>query len=323
MLSLDPNNYVLSDVSATSLERAHVLNAKMNVLLDDSEKMLAGMKIIDQDVVTVNRNLSLIHLEEENRRLYQWLGPPDALANHTAARSKHEDLTNRWFICSDDFQQWRNDTKTLHWLYAIPGAGKTVLASSIIEQLMNEDSKIPLGYYYFDFNDRGKQNVRGLITSLLMQISFSNQNITPLLSLYCQCARGGRAATDDELSACFRSTVIRAQIVIDALDECVERDKLMLFIRNIMQDEGLQIRLLVTSRREGDINGALDPFASKKISVQSAVVDEDIQLYVRNRLQSIPRMARWCKDVQMKSEIECKLIEGSHGMCVKECTEVL
>lgn len=49
------------------------------------------------------------------------------------------------------------------WLYGIPGCGKTILSSSIIQdtiQRSNDDPTNAVAFYYFDFNEIQKQRVR-------------------------------------------------------------------------------------------------------------------------------------------------------------------
>jgi hypothetical protein len=105
-------------------------------------------------------------------------------------------------------------------------------------------------------------------------------------------------------------------IVLDALDECSERTKLMDIIETIVAWQLQNLHVLVTSRRERDIQSSLETFIDQKnaICLQSEVVDMDIQRYVQQRLSEDRRLSKWGKDLDLSEEIEAALMNGAHGM---------
>jgi hypothetical protein len=97
----------------------------------------------------------------------------DPSKSHDAACAKHEQSTGTWFIESDTFVSWWSFVNQKLWLHGIPGCGKTVLCSTIIEHVKSLKANIPdigIAYFYFDFRDREKQNVKGLLRSMLAQL---------------------------------------------------------------------------------------------------------------------------------------------------------
>ncbi len=72
------------------------------------------------------------------------------------------------------------------------------------------------------------------------------------------------------------------------------------------------LHILATSRREKDIEETLAPLTTSQTCIQSALVDADICIYIRERLQTDPKLRKWPKNVQM--EIEKILMDGAHGM---------
>jgi hypothetical protein len=52
---------------------------------------------------------------------------------------------------SNEFKHWLNTTNSRLWLYGIPGAGKLVLASSIIEETLKQGNKdCAVAFFYCD-----------------------------------------------------------------------------------------------------------------------------------------------------------------------------
>ena len=103
-------------------------------------------------------------------------------------------------------------------------------------------------------------------------------------------------------------------IFLDALDECKEREELLGLIKRIVDWKLEMLHLLATSRRVNDIEETLTPLITCQICIQSALVDADICIHIRERLQNDPKLRKWPKNVRM--EIEKSLMEGANGMYV-------
>jgi hypothetical protein len=76
------------------------------------------------------------------------------------------------------------------------------------------------------------------------------------------------------------------------------------------------LHLLVTSRKERDIENSLESFVGRQntICLQNELVDKDIQRYVRQRLSNDERLKKWQKDPAIGKEIETALMKGAQGM---------
>ena len=140
-----------------------------------------------------------------------------------------------------------------------------------------------------------------------------------LRDLYSSFLNGSRQPTGEVLintlrrmTTCLRDTYI----ILDALDECTEREELLTDLENIVSWEDANLHILATSRRETDIEEALTPLsdARNRISVQSALVNADIRTYIHNRLQSDRKLKRWQKQPEVQLEIEDNLMGKADGM---------
>lgn len=99
-------------------------------------------------------------------------------------------------------------------------------------------------------------------------------------------------------------------IIIDALDECSEREDM---VKLISQFGGRSARhsMMILSRREKDITG-LQQILSHDILIPSAKVDNAIRLHVLTRLDEDARLKKWPKSI--KNEIEDSLVNVTRGM---------
>jgi hypothetical protein len=116
---------------------------------------------LKDDVSDIKTNVSVIpNLVSDQRtaKILTWLNTCDPSTNHAAARQKHEPTTGDWFIKSAAFTAWKSAQKSWLWLHGIPGAGKTVLCSTIIDHvkpLLRPETQF--AYFYFDYNEGDSQ----------------------------------------------------------------------------------------------------------------------------------------------------------------------
>ncbi|KAF1964419.1 hypothetical protein BU23DRAFT_585581 [Bimuria novae-zelandiae CBS 107.79] len=79
------------------------------------------------------------------------------------------------------------------------------------------------------------------------------------------------------------------------------------------------LHLLVTSRRERGIESTLEEIVEdqSRICLQSALVDKDIQRYIRQRLATDKTLQKWTKDDGVRQEIKSVLRDGANGILAK------
>ena len=86
-------------------------------------------------------------------------------------------------------------------------------------------------YFYFDFNDPAKRQPENLVRSLIDQLSSRCAQMPPgLESLYSSCTNGKRQPQASELFKTLHDMMggfTQTYVVLDALDECLERTKLL------------------------------------------------------------------------------------------------
>lgn len=227
---------------------------------------------------------------------------------------------------SKQYVEWKTNSASFLWLYGIPGCGKTILSSTVIEDVLRRCSEDPqnrvLAYFYFDFNDPEKQSSELMLGSLIIQ--FAGHCIrmpTALESLFSACMNGQRRPSSGELLETLQQLIKEfhiAYIVLDALDESNDRAELLQTLINITGQQAENLHVLVTSRQEKDINDSLKSSVDKMASIclQSAIVDEDIRSLVRHRLLVDRRLTRWRENIEVQQEVEKALMQKAQGMWV-------
>ena len=102
-------------------------------------------------------------------------------------------------------------------------------------------------------------------------------------------------------------------LIIDALDECTQREELLDLLKRICSWKLPKVKILTTSRSEQDIEEVLRNLTTC-IGIQSAKLDADIRLYVDKRLASDPKLRKWSNNADLMEEIRLALVNGADGM---------
>ncbi|OCK76482.1 ankyrin, partial [Lepidopterella palustris CBS 459.81] len=262
-------------------------------------------------------------LDAKLAKIRQWLSAPEPSMNYQKALKQRQADTGLWFLESKQYTKWKTGTISSLWLYGIPGCGKTVLSSTVLRNMLqhcHDDPGKVIAYFYFDFNDTQKQDPELMLRSLICQLSQQCVKIpTGLYTLCSSCENGQRQPSLDALLEVTQQMIRefpQSYIILDALDECADRAKLMGILEKIAEWQLQKLHLLVTSRRERDIESSLECFIDRQnaICLQTELVDKDIQRYVRQRLSDDKSLSKWQKDPTIRQEIETALMKGAHGM---------
>lgn len=211
------------------------------------------------------------------------------------------------------------------WLHGKPGSGKTVLSSTIINQIRQEypsSDKVAVVYFYFDFNDAEKQKPVNMIRSLVSQLPEQcSEAFDKLRQDFSSCNDGGRQPGVERLLEVFRDIVQgldKTFVILDALDECPERQEQGLFnrIRQIYGFDTPKVHMLLTSRSLTDIEDNLVPLTKceNRMRIDSTIVDRDIFAYIDEQLRCDVRFKRWSNMPQVQEEIRENLMKKADGM---------
>jgi Cdc6-like AAA superfamily ATPase len=206
------------------------------------------------------------------------------------------------------------------WLYGIPGCGKTVLSSTIIEQLKQDATCQPLLYFYFDFNDKNKQSLDDLLRSFVEQAyQLQPDSRQPLEQLLTSHNEGSRQPSTSSLQSVLQLMLYgvgSVSIVLDALDESEPREELLAWLKTLAESKQIVCRLLITSRREEDIESALRCWtrAENGIPIPKDEVNDDISAYVKDKVYNGDDLKRWRARPDLQKEIEIKLMDKADGM---------
>jgi hypothetical protein len=182
-----------------------------------------------------------------------------------------------------------------------------------------------VSFFYFDFRDHGKQEVRHLLSSILIQLGDQSDEFSQILSiLFEDHNRGSHQPSEEALLECLKSILTlpgqgAVYLIIDALDECpdssgypTQRQEVLNVIQVLINLQLAHVHLCITSRPEVDIRAVLEPLAIHNVRLhEQAGQNQDIIDYINYFLRSDSGVRRWrAEDKQLVIETLTKKASG-------------
>ena len=254
--------------------------------------------------------------QQARRELCQRLSPLDFPAQQREIYSRHQHGSGQWLLQSERFKRWLESEGGVLLCPGDPGAGKTVLASIVINHLWNEvrTDRIGVAYIYCDYLKHGGQTSLHLVGSLLKQLAEQQNPISESLRSYYDEHRCSN--TDPTAERAFK--VLKAEsdswsrifIIVDALDECSEKDATrQRLVEGLLSLQGSnRINILVTTRPIPSILCEFEVWERLAIRANSA----DIQKYLLGQMDRFSKRVVVGKDLQ--AQIISAIIDAADGM---------
>ena len=191
---------------------------------------------------------------------------------------------------------------------------------------MTKSGLASLAFFYCDFREDEKRDLRGLLSSVLVQLGHQSDSYSQILSdFYSQHANSSKHPSDDELVQCLKDILTvpgqaPVYLIVDGLDECSNtsalpspREKILILLKDLMDSQLPNLRICVTSRPEIDIMAVLKPLSFRSVSLHNETGQlEDIDDYIKSVVNTDPNMQRW-KTTDKELVIDV-LIKRSDGM---------
>ncbi|KAH7330241.1 hypothetical protein BKA65DRAFT_55430 [Rhexocercosporidium sp. MPI-PUGE-AT-0058] len=279
--------------------------------------------------------------QRQRRIVQRKLDAPDSLKDHEHACGMREiGNSGDWIIRDSKYQKWAElDTYTSKWLYlnGIPGVGKTILASRIIDHLKGLQTKskdsgrsFPVIYFYFKHLHEKKRQMSHLVLSLLSQLG--DQDSTVLDLFYKEVCLLGQQQLSPQRLCELASTALRAQrrcfIVVDGLDECGrdppdsttrEAVEVLKWFEDLMipgeeatsETDNVCIRLLISGQRDGSIEQRLESVPSIQLEM-AAGHGEDIKSYASVEARKICQ--QFSSSLDVEQDLVQKVVTRAKGM---------
>lgn len=246
----------------------------------------------------VNQLLSTRQMDQF-KNVVARLSPPDPYTNHASARQRFEPQTGAWLLESEQYKKWKLGATRHLWLSGKAGCGKTVLCSTVIEDIAaycESKSKVAHAMFYFSFSDKRKQSYDDLLLSLVAQLGRDEPSLSMLLQASGN-SQSGSLASDVLEKICIACVASYDEIfvLLDALDECpvnedIRQDVLSLLER--LSSRAPNLKIFATSRQLEDVADTFEVLGAASIGAEDSYVDVDIARFLSTQLLNDRRLSR-------------------------------
>ncbi|KAI4116523.1 MAG: hypothetical protein LQ338_007701 [Usnochroma carphineum] len=225
----------------------HLERLKSTVSLAYDSTNAAGIREIQSDT----KYLKLSVANDEVKAIIDWISNLNFLKQQADFMSQAREGTGKWFLDSDEFQQWSSSHEAMLWCPGIMGAGKTYLASIAVNYLkdVRTDQNVAILVLYCGYNENESQSVDKLVAALIKQILQIRPDVSDdLKKLYKECSRTDRLPSLDKLTPILRAALAKfgdCFIVIDGLDEMLDESKRRSLVEVLNHGK---VNIMVTSR---------------------------------------------------------------------------
>ncbi|KAH0565685.1 hypothetical protein GP486_000925 [Trichoglossum hirsutum] len=318
------------DIEANNCERTYcrVAHAKLGERGERFGQLLVDLQ---EPIMRVDSGVAALHErlnESERSEILTWVSGIPYEDNHYTARKGRTDGTGEWLLRHERYRGWRGfSASTILWLHGIPGAGKTKLVSTVVDDLLDgfkqHSNDEALAYFYCDRNEFVRQDPELILSSFVRQLSISRNGDAiqrSVVQLYHQKQKTGFASgklkIEESRDVLLQLVRIYPQttLVLDALDECNKetRTQLVDILDTLVTQAPKPVKVFISSRPDQDIKHRFE--CGPNVQIRATDNRDDIAKFVDHKINNSP--GYWQKSISpdLKKGICETLVDKSEGM---------
>ncbi|RFU34722.1 hypothetical protein B7463_g1661, partial [Scytalidium lignicola] len=273
-----------------------LIKSAWNQFEDEFEDVISALnrhtKILEAETTLAHRQT--VHVERQ-RRVMEWLNPVDIENDFRREQKKRAKDTCSWILERPEYKTWKDTQKhdSFLWINGRAGSGKSVLSTTIVEQLQQQREKCKdceVAYFFFNKNDERRGSSLSLIVSIIAQLVGRMPSLPPLLfSLYETAAKFGRPRISEpdepiRILHLLIKNVETMYVVLDGLDECSDLDKTLETIGSIAR-ENQNVRVLCISRETEALKKSLGSYPT--ITLEPGYTKDDIDHFLLDEIKML------------------------------------
>ncbi|KAI9766644.1 MAG: hypothetical protein M1839_004799 [Geoglossum umbratile] len=265
-------------------------------------------------VTSTKEAVEIMQFSQQRREILDWLTRADYGAAHANSLKKRQPGTGKWFLQHQQFATWRSgDIQTL-FCPGIPGAGKTIIASIVIECIRSaqHNRESGIAFLYCNYERQNEQTAEALLAILLRQLAEHHPSIPGSVKLLydSHTKKKTRPSLQEVYDTLYdiAKSYKRLFLVVDALDECSDdtRRALLLQLRNLQKTTGSL--LMATSRHLDTLEQEFKGDAQIKIRADTGDVDS----YLDGQRATLPECVK--ADPVLWQTVKDRIVETLDGM---------
>ncbi|KAJ7318937.1 hypothetical protein DFH08DRAFT_1086305 [Mycena albidolilacea] len=264
--------------------------------------------------VTINHHGIQPHPAAERTQIIEWLSPINFFLRHADISRARQAGTGGWLLADPLFKKWESGSGRTLWCRGIPGAGKTVLVSKVVDYLGAncKNNNIGVACIYLNHKEADEQTPSKLLAGLWRQLVLDKDIGTPAKKLYQAHSEKHTSPSLDEVVHVLRSSFgefSKVYIIVDAIDEYPEAHRRILLQR--LAAMGPTFNLMITSRPHLTPDASLLNLRALEIRAN----DDDVRKYIDAQIQTSSRLLEHVQSLpklrrDIHSKINSRTVDG-------------
>ncbi|KAJ7108042.1 ankyrin repeat-containing domain protein [Mycena crocata] len=289
--------------------------------LDRFEKIKSLLNVwLAVDILDLNNEIideqKKINGAAQKKELLDWITTLNFFQWQADVFSVWQPGTCEWLLSSPQFKAWEAGYSKILWCRGMPGCGKTVIASMVVDHLKVNirNNTTAIACIYLNHKETQIQTPTNLLASIWKQLMV-DKCISPVVhDLYRHHRAREMRPTLDEISNLLTSAIreySKTYLVLDALDEYPE-DRRNILLR-CLETLGPTVHVMITSRPH---ISTLHPFQVHDLQiVEIRATDNDIRQYLDMHIDQSSRLSRHVQTrPELREEIRSTIIGNVDGM---------
>ncbi|KAM6535493.1 hypothetical protein FALCPG4_005051 [Fusarium falciforme] len=294
---------------------------KLQLSLSKTGELSKQVTTIEETAKRIEIN-TLIEVDRRKQQILDFFMAVNPQANlETSVKLRHA-LTGLWLTESPAFEHWLHTPGSRLWLTGIPGAGKTVLAGSVIQEALTRSHDAPgtgAAFFFCDYKNPSTWKTTNILGAIASQLARQKEDAFAILCEYydeLHPPRGlPRTPDSDELRARISQMSEhfgQTLVVVDGFDECGDETEDVVDMLREVADYSERVSMALFSRDHFNIRIRLDQDFEV---VHIAAHTEDVQMFVGAELENRIKTRRLqLNDTSIKSDIADILVNRAKGM---------
>ena len=286
--------------------------------LKEAKEMMGEVRGMRGEVKNLHQDVKRQQSLDERQVILKWLTPLDYNPTLSDLLDRREEGTGNWLLGSDEFGDWLDRAGQTLFCPGIPGAGKTILAATVIEHLCSRFQNDATGGVAFLFCDFQQLDRRpsDLLLSILKQFVQKMASVPrPVLDLYTNYRESQKKPLFQDILRTLHSVLAdcpRAFVIVDGLDEYRDdngnRGRFLSELIRIQRKTAVNI--FATSRPIPEIARTFGECPSLEIRAN----DTDMRKYIEAHIAQLPAFVQ--RKQTLQQEIKTGVVDAAKGMFV-------
>ncbi|KAL9634210.1 MAG: hypothetical protein Q9164_004231 [Protoblastenia rupestris] len=290
---------------------------------DNLEKVMSSVEdlyILALEKAKDSEISSSSDLRAVKKKILKWLYRSEHEDTFETDLARHHamDDTCIWLYKRHEYESWFSPpSASLLWINGIPGSGKSFLSAHAVRSLQKTGRKV---FYFFCNNDyEDTRLLTRILGCLLHQMLLADSQVLRIVSPYHDKSTQKRILSLETASQIFKdvlATISPCYIVIDAMDECVDRLSLIQLLCSVVSAASKDIKVFAVSRDEADIRRSISQYSNVlELQIREIDVSNDIKRVVKGLVSGSYELSSKLEHYSsLKRDVVNGLIKAAQGM---------